>query len=176
MLLRYCKGTSIRQVPPYQNSTPQTQSITEKPHGISSGWMICNDTVWCWPITSSNIFINFDYNYSVKGGLKVIDCIVPTQSVEYWYSYGTCNVLTTLYLTVLGICVRGMLFLHKFVDCVKSIKLKSWFCPCHVHVHVPLFEKVSFKISNSFVHSFIHSYRLSLSWFCPSSGTIFEDF
>ena len=29
----------------------------------------------------SNVFI-FEHNYSVKGGLKVIDCIV--QSAEYW--------------------------------------------------------------------------------------------
>ena len=39
-----------------------------------------------WPIISSNIF-KFDHNYSVKGGLKVFDCIV--QSAEYWHPYGT---------------------------------------------------------------------------------------
>ena len=52
--------------------------------------MICNDTVCCWPITSNNIFI-FDHNYSVKGGLKVFDCIV--QNAKYWRPYGTCKYL-----------------------------------------------------------------------------------
>ena len=70
----------------YQNIG--TSNHYGKAHGISSGWMICNHTICCWPITSSNIFI-FDHNYSVKGGLKVIDCIV--QSAEYWSPYGTCT-------------------------------------------------------------------------------------
>ena len=77
----YHKGISIRQVPEFGTSKHHG-----KAPGISSGWMICNDTVCCWPITSSNIFI-FDHIYSVKGGLKVFDCIV--KSAEYWHPYGT---------------------------------------------------------------------------------------
>ena len=36
----YRKGTSIRQVPEFG-----TSKHNGKAHGISSGWMICNDTV-----------------------------------------------------------------------------------------------------------------------------------
>ena len=37
----YHKGTSIRQVPEFG-----TSKHYGKAHGISSGWMIYNDTVW----------------------------------------------------------------------------------------------------------------------------------
>ena len=43
---------------------------------------------------SSNMFI-FDHNYYVKGGLKVIECIV--QSAEYWCPYGTCKSFVLLH-------------------------------------------------------------------------------
>ena len=85
---QYHKGTSIQQVLEFG-----TSKHNGKAHGIlSQGWMICNDTVCCWPITSSNVFI-FDHNYSVEGGLKlkVIDCIV--QSAEYWCLYGNFHLL-----------------------------------------------------------------------------------
>ena len=80
-MLWYYKSTIIRQVPEFG-----TTKHYGKAHGISSGWMICNDTVCCWPITSSNIF-TFDHKFSAKGGLEVFDCTV--QSAEYWCPYGT---------------------------------------------------------------------------------------
>ena len=57
-----------------------TSKHNRKAHrSISSGQMTCTYTVCCWSTTSSNIIT--DHN-SVKGCLKVIDCIVL--SVEYW--------------------------------------------------------------------------------------------
>ena len=47
--------------------------------------MIHNYTLFGWSTTSSNILI--DNHISVKGGLKVIDCIA--QSAEYWHPNGT---------------------------------------------------------------------------------------
>ena len=81
ILTAVLKRTSIRQVPEFG-----TSKHYRKAHGISSGWMMCNGTVCCWPITSIIVFI-FDHNYSVKGGLKVTDYIV--QSTEHWHPYGT---------------------------------------------------------------------------------------
>ena len=88
IILQYRKGTSIRQVPEFG-----TSKHYRKAHGVSSGWIIYNDTLCWWPITSSNIFI-FDHNYSVKGGLKVIGCIV--QSAKYQCPYGSCKYTTKI--------------------------------------------------------------------------------
>ena len=62
--------------------------ITEKPmeYHLDEWYVMTLYVAGGWPIISSNIF-KFDHNYSVKGGLKVFDCIV--QSAEYWHPYGT---------------------------------------------------------------------------------------
>ena len=66
-----------------QHSAPR--SITEKLiQVLLFGWMICNNAICCWPYTSCTILIVF--HNSVKGGLKVIDCIVL--SAKYWCPYG----------------------------------------------------------------------------------------
>ena len=80
--MKYRKGTSILQVPEFG-----TSKHYGKAHGsLLSGWMICSlfTPYIAGYFTSSTP--NSWWQYSVKGGLKVIDCIVL--SAKYWCRNG----------------------------------------------------------------------------------------
>ena len=78
--MKYRKGTSILQVPEFG-----TSKHYGKAHGsLLSGWMICS-LHHISLATSHPALLIVDDN-SVKGGLKVIDCIVL--SAKYWCRNG----------------------------------------------------------------------------------------
>ena len=111
----YPNGASIRQVPEFG-----TSKHYGKPMEVySSGQMIWNYNVCCWPTSLGKILI-VDYD-SVRG-LKVTYCIV--QSAKYWCPYGTSVQILLLFGVPLFIDPNKSEIIH-FLQCIVTEQIRK---------------------------------------------------